>query len=264
VTPEALGAGQLAFVAVVMLAAGLVHGALGFGFPLIATPLVGLVIDIKTAILLVAPVTLVVTVLSVVRGGGWRQALAHHWILPPTMAVGVYAGTWLLIVAKPAPFLLVLAVLIFVYLGLDKLRRGESAFVKRWQLPIGLGAGLAAGVFEATANVAVPPLIIYLSPRCLAACASATASTRRPTANGCAARCGSWRCCLPGSTLTWNFSAPEPAGQRPRPGAGEPASIRKLPRQVDRSEVEVVFDSISARKRAGGMLPSASCGLSSL
>ncbi len=162
-TLEALGAGQLAFVAVAMLVAGFVHGALGFGFPLIATPLVALVIDIKTAILLVAPVTLVVTVLSVVRGGGWRRALAEHWILPPTMALGAYAGTRLLIVAKPAPFLLVLAVLIFVYLGLDRLRRGESAAVKRWRLPIGAGAGLVAGVFEATANVAVPPLIIYLS-----------------------------------------------------------------------------------------------------
>jgi len=39
---------------------------------------------------------------------------------------------------------------------------------------------------------------------------------------------------------------------------------RKLPRQVDSSEVEVVFDSISARKTAGGCLPSASWGLSSL
>jgi uncharacterized membrane protein YfcA len=163
VTLEALGPAQLAFVAAVMLAAGLVHGSLGFGFPLIATPLVALVIDVKTAILLVAPVTLVVTALSVVRGGGAREALARFWILPLTMAAGVYAGTRLLIVAKPEPFLLVLAVLILVYLGLDRLRRGESAFVRRWRLPFGAIAGLAGGVFEATANVAVPPLIIYLS-----------------------------------------------------------------------------------------------------
>lgn len=39
---------------------------------------------------------------------------------------------------------------------------------------------------------------------------------------------------------------------------------RKLPRQADSSEIEFVFASISARKTAGGCLPSASCGLSSL
>jgi hypothetical protein len=37
-----------------------------------------------------------------------------------------------------------------------------AAFVRRWRVPAGLAAGLLGGVFEATANVAVPPLIIYL------------------------------------------------------------------------------------------------------
>ena len=161
-TLEALGVWQLAFVVAVMLLAAFVHGALGLGFPLIATPLVALVIDIKTAIVLVAPVTLVMTLLSVARGGGWREALARFWFLPLCMGLASFAGTRLLIGAKPTPFLLVLAVLILIYLGLDRMKRGESAFVKRHRLVIGLGVGLLAGIFESTANVAVPPLIIYL------------------------------------------------------------------------------------------------------
>lgn len=161
-TLEAIGAWQLVFVAAVMVLAAFVHGALGLGFPLIATPLVALALDIKIAIVLVAPVTLVMTLLSVVRGGGWREALARFWFLPLTMGLSSYAGTRLLIGANPTPFLLVLAVLILVYLGLDRVKRGESAFVKRHRLAIGLGVGLLAGLFESTANVAVPPLIIYL------------------------------------------------------------------------------------------------------
>ena len=161
-TLEAIGVWQLVFVAAVMVLAAFVHGALGLGFPLIATPLVALVLDIKIAIVLVAPVTLVMTVLSVVRGGGWREALARYWFLPLTMGIASYAGTRLLIGANPTPFLLVLAVLILVYLGLDRVKRGESAFVQRHRLAIGLGVGLLAGLFESTANVAVPPLIIYL------------------------------------------------------------------------------------------------------
>lgn len=161
-TLEALGAGQLAFIVAVMLAAGFVHGALGFGFPVIATPLAALVLDVKTAIVIVAPVTLVVTALSVARGGGAREAIARFWFVPLAMAFGAYGGTRLLIGAQPNPFLLVLALLILVYLGLDWVKKGESAFVKRWRVPVGLGAGLLGGIFEATANVAVPPLIIYL------------------------------------------------------------------------------------------------------
>jgi hypothetical protein len=162
VTLEAIGVWQLAFVAVVMVLAAFVHGALGLGFPLIATPLVALALDMKIAIVLVAPVTLVMTLLSVIRGGGWREALARFWYLPITMGIASYAGTRLLIGAKPTPFLLVLAVLILIYLGLDRVKRGENAFVQRHRLAIGLGVGLLAGLFESTANVAVPPLIIYL------------------------------------------------------------------------------------------------------
>jgi len=161
-TLEAIDAWQLVFVAAVMVLAAFVHGALGLGFPLIATPLVALALDIKTAIVLVAPVTLVMTVLSVVRGGGWREAVARFWFLPITMGIASYAGTRLLIGANPTPFLLLLAMLILVYLGLDRVKRGENAFVKRHRLAIGLGVGLLGGIFESTANVAVPPLIIYL------------------------------------------------------------------------------------------------------
>ena len=161
-TLDALGVWPFVFVAAVLMAAGYVHGALGFGFPLVATPLVALAIDIKTAIVLVAPVTLVIVALSVLRGGGWREAVARFWFLPLCMGVASYAGTRLLIGARPTPFLLVLALLILVYLSMDRLKRGESAFVRRHRVPIGCGVGLLAGLFEATANVAVPPLIIYL------------------------------------------------------------------------------------------------------
>jgi uncharacterized membrane protein YfcA len=61
------GLWALAFVAVVCLLSGFTHGALGFGFPIVATPLVALVIDIKPAIALLAPVTLVLVLISALR-----------------------------------------------------------------------------------------------------------------------------------------------------------------------------------------------------
>ena len=51
-----LGPGADGFVALVCLPRALRHGALGFGFPIVATPLVALVIDISSAIALLAPI----------------------------------------------------------------------------------------------------------------------------------------------------------------------------------------------------------------
>jgi uncharacterized protein len=156
-----LGAAAFAFLALVCLLAGFAHGALGFGFPIVATPLAALVIDIKSAIALLVPVTLVLVVVSVLGGGGLRELLARFWFLPPAMALGAWLGTRLLIAAPPEPFLLVLAALIALYLNLDRLGFGASALARRWRLPLGLGLGFAAGITEAVANVAGPLLLIY-------------------------------------------------------------------------------------------------------
>ena len=156
-----LGPWALGFVVLVCLAAGFAHGAIGFGFPVVATPLVALVIDIRSAIALLAPVTLVLVLLSVVRGGSLVELLRRFWYLPLVIAAGAWLGTRLLLAAPPEPFLLVLAGVVLLYLNLDRLGLGRSDAVKRSPLPFGLAFGFAAGVFEAIANVAGPVLLVY-------------------------------------------------------------------------------------------------------
>jgi uncharacterized membrane protein YfcA len=155
-SPLALG-----FVLVVCLAAGFAHGAIGFGFPVVATPLVALVIDVRSAIALLAPVTLVLVLISVLRGGSLGELLRRFWYLPVVIAAGSWLGTQLLLAAPPEPFLLVLAAVILLYLNLDRLGLGSSTMVRRLRLPFGLGFGFVAGVFEAIANVAGPVLLVY-------------------------------------------------------------------------------------------------------
>src|SRR3954470_22133067 len=94
-----LGPWALGFVVVVCLAAGFAHGAIGFGFPVVATPLVALVLDVRSAIALLAPVTLVLVALSVVRGGSLAQLLRRFWYLPLVIAAGSWLGTQLLLAA---------------------------------------------------------------------------------------------------------------------------------------------------------------------
>jgi len=54
----------------------------------VATLLVALVIDIKSAIALLAPVTLVLVLISALRGAALRDVLREFWFLPVAIAVG--------------------------------------------------------------------------------------------------------------------------------------------------------------------------------
>ena len=151
----------LVFVALVCLAAGFAHGALGFGFPLVATPLLALVIDVRPAIALLALPILAMVVISALRGGGLLRLVREYWFIPPAMALGAWAGTHLLLIAPAEPFLLVLAAVIFLYLNLDRLGHARSRTVEQLRVPIGFGIGVACGALEAVANVSMPPLLIY-------------------------------------------------------------------------------------------------------
>ena len=156
-----LGGWALAFVVLACLFSGFAHGAIGFGFPIVATPLIALVVDIKSAIALIAPITLVVVVISALRGGSVAGILRDFWPVLAGAAAGAWLGTRLLIVAPPEPFILVLALAILLYLNLDRLGRGTSPAVVRRRGAFGLAFGFAGGVFEALANVAGPILLIY-------------------------------------------------------------------------------------------------------
>ena len=79
---------------------------LGIGFPMVATPLIALVTDVKTAILLTLVPTLIVNVLSIARGGRWSESLGLHWPLAVYTLIGSILGARLLIVADPEPLTL--------------------------------------------------------------------------------------------------------------------------------------------------------------
>lgn len=152
---------MLIYVALVCLVSGFAHGAIGFGFPLVATPLVALAVDMKTAITLLAPVTLVLVLITGFQGGGVRELLRRFWFIPVGMSIGAFLGTRLLLSAPPEPFTLVLAVVLLFYLNLDRVGRGKSELVTRLRVPFGFAFAFVAGVFEAIANVAGPMLLVY-------------------------------------------------------------------------------------------------------
>jgi uncharacterized membrane protein YfcA len=147
-------------VAAVVLS-GFIQGALGFGFPFVATPMMAMVTDMHTAVVTILLPTLATTVVTLAASGPLGPVLARFWMMPIYAFLGALAGTWLFIAVPDAPYQLLLAVIIIVYLNLDRIARGNWPLIQRHEQAFGPLAGAAAGIFEGTANVAAPPLIIY-------------------------------------------------------------------------------------------------------
>jgi uncharacterized protein len=158
---DSLSLALLAWLVCVITAAGLIQGALGFGFPFVATPLVAMASDMRTAVITVLLPTLATTVANMIKTGSLRPVLARFWMMPLYAIAGSAAGTWLFVTAPWIPYSLLLAFIILAYLNLDRLGRGEWPLMRRHERAFAPVAGVAGGVFEGTANVAAPPLIIF-------------------------------------------------------------------------------------------------------
>ncbi|MBK1692416.1 TSUP family transporter [Ectothiorhodospira mobilis] len=145
----------------VCLAAGLVHGAFGLGFPLVATPMLALGTDVRTAVLLTLVPNLGVNLWSLVRGGGWRESVARYWPVAVWMLLGSAAGTLLLVIMDPNPFRLLLAATVMLYLFSHRLERVDWSRIRRHPAGSGAWAGFIGGVLGGTVNVGGPVLMIY-------------------------------------------------------------------------------------------------------
>jgi len=158
---ESFSLGIVLWLVAVVLLAGFIQGALGFGFPFVATPMVAMVVDMRTAIIMVLLPTFASVVITLVTSGPLGPVLKRFWMMPIYATLGALAGTSLFVAAPEAPYQLLLALIILVYLNLDRIARGEWPLMQRHERAFGSLAGAAAGLFEGTANVAAPPLIIY-------------------------------------------------------------------------------------------------------
>jgi uncharacterized membrane protein YfcA len=146
-------AGIIAFAAAV-------HGTVGIGFPMIATPLLALATDVRTAILLLVLPTVVLNLANILKGGRWHRSIAIYWPLAVYGMIGSLIGTRLLIVFSPEPFLPLMAAMLVLYLNAGRLGTG-LAWVHRLPRIAFAVFGLAAGIFAGTVNVMLPVLIIF-------------------------------------------------------------------------------------------------------
>lgn len=150
----------LAIIALITFFAAFIHGSIGFGFPLIATPLLALITDIHTAIILTLIPTLMVNLVTIASEGNALAAFHRHFSLALLALIGSAIGTLILIAVNSDIFEALLAVAIIVYLLADKITL-KLSWVSRYPLLSKSFFGVAAGILGGLTNVMGPLLIIY-------------------------------------------------------------------------------------------------------
>ncbi|MDJ0801413.1 MAG: sulfite exporter TauE/SafE family protein [Desulfobacterales bacterium] len=151
---------KIVILGAILLLSGGVQGLLGFGFPLLATPLMAMLLDVRTAMLLLLIPTMGINIASIAQGGRGWLSIGRFWPLVVCVAAGSVAGTRLLIVTDPAPYKLLLAVVLCFYLAFQQ-RGLRMPWVRNRPRTAMIAFGLAAGLLAGTVNAAVPALIVY-------------------------------------------------------------------------------------------------------
>lgn len=148
-------------VGLALLVAAFVKGATGMGFPLIATPTIALILDIRTAVAVLILPNLFMDSAQILRDGIPYEVLRRFKNLILPTILGVFLGTFVM-VKTPLWILnlcLGIMVLIFVFSSLLKFDFTVSAAREKLLSPL---FGLLSGFLNGVTNAAGPALAIYL------------------------------------------------------------------------------------------------------
>lgn len=158
---ESYSSWLIAYVVIIIAVSGWVQGALGLGFPMVATPLIAAATSIQFAIVMVLIPCIATIIVNIFCSPGLAEVFRRFWWMPLLSLAGALVGARLFVLFPGFPYALLLAGVILIYLNMERLGHGESALMRRHDKAFGLGFGLLAGLAESTANIAAPPLIIY-------------------------------------------------------------------------------------------------------
>jgi hypothetical protein len=150
----------LGFGLLAILVASLIKGAVGFGFPAVATPLLALVVDVKTAVAVLILPNLLMDGVQAVRGGGLGRTLRRHASLYAFGVVGMFIGTGLLRGSSDRQALLVLGIFVLCFVAVNGLRL-PLRLSRAWEPWLSPPVGFLAGVVGGVTNVPGTLLVLY-------------------------------------------------------------------------------------------------------
>jgi uncharacterized membrane protein YfcA len=148
-------------VAGALLVASFVKGTTGMGFPLIATPMVAMVVDLRTTYALLLLPNILMDTIQILRG----EHLWHLWrrLIPllAATALGVVVGTRIFLSVSDRVVYGLLAAMIVAFLVSKQLQL-ELVVPPRWEGWIGAGIGFVGGILTGVTNIVGPIVALYL------------------------------------------------------------------------------------------------------
>jgi len=151
---------QLALILLTIFCAATVKGAIGFGFPLLATPLISTIWDARQAVLLISIASLLNNINIVMRGGGSRATFGRFVPVLIGLVIGTVAGALLLasVNARLLEGIVGVAALIFGIVGLIK---PDLAIPPRLERYLAFPMGLAGGLLGGSTSIFAPALASF-------------------------------------------------------------------------------------------------------
>ena len=147
-------------MAAVVLVAAFIKGAIGFGFPTLGTPLLSLVVDVKTAVVVLILPNIVMDGIQFARRGAPLAIVRRFGVLLLAGALGVVLGTHVLVLLSPRAATLILGAFVLCFVALQA--TGLSPKVPaQWEPWLSPPAGFVAGVIGGVTNSPATPLVLY-------------------------------------------------------------------------------------------------------
>jgi uncharacterized membrane protein YfcA len=151
----------IALLAVSLVIAGLVKGVIGVGMPIVAFPMLSMLVDVPTAIMLLSMPLVLSNIPQALEGGFVGQTL---WSLAPVL-VGMMPGLWIgvtvLLNVDPAAAKIA-AGLSVVLVAMLTLLAPKLQIKPRMTGPVGLGAGFCGGLLGGIAAASGPLVFMFL------------------------------------------------------------------------------------------------------
>jgi uncharacterized protein len=147
-----------------LVVAGLMKGIIGVGMPIVAIPLLSMLIDVRAAVMLLAVPLILTNIPQALEGGRTLECFRRLAPVLLGMMPGILLGVTLLLGGNPATTKAIAGCVIVLVAGLTwvapKFQLRESL-----RSPVGVGAGFAGGVLGGVAALPGPLVFTYLLAR---------------------------------------------------------------------------------------------------
>lgn len=146
----------------IVFIAGVIHGTVGFGFPMIATPLLATFMDLKKAVLYTLIPTLAVNSSSIKRNNSFSEIWKGYKVLILSVMVGSILGSHILVVYYSDYYKLILAFVILMYLNKERFKISLAPYMEHHTLSMTILLGFLSGIVGGIVNIMIPVLIILM------------------------------------------------------------------------------------------------------